>query len=58
MTCASWIAALEDEAWNQAVEDGVVIVSVQTELEEVTRCEGRLLREEGEGDVARGGVDY
>lgn len=56
-TGAIGVAALDDEAWDQAVEDCAVIVAVEAVLEEVARCEWGLVREELEGDVAGGGVE-
>ena len=52
---AGGITTLDDEARDQAVEDGVVKVAIQAELEEVAGCEGGLFGEEVEEDVARGG---
>ena len=48
------IAALDNEAGDEAVEDGVGVVAVEAVLEEVASCEGGLLAEEFELEVARG----
>ena len=39
------------------MEDGVVVVAVEAVLEEIATGEGDLLCEEGEGDVALGGME-
>lgn len=48
---------MEDEAGDEAVEDGVVVVAVEGVLEEVAAGERDLLGPELEGDVAAGGVE-
>lgn len=52
---AGGITALDHEAGYQAVEDGVVVVAIEAELEEVAGREGGLFGEEVEEDVACGG---
>ena len=52
---AGRIATLENEAWYQAMEFCIVVVAVKTMLEEGAGCEGRLLCEELEEEVAGGG---
>lgn len=47
---------MQDEAWDETVEDRVVVVAVQTMLEEIAAGEWDLLGEEGQGEVALGGV--
>lgn len=54
---AGRVASLDDEARYKAVENCVVIVAIETVLKEVSRCEGSLLCEELEGEVAGGGVE-
>ena len=54
---AGGIAALQDEAWHEAVEDSVGVVAVEAVLEEVAARGWALLRKEGELEVARGGVE-
>jgi len=54
---AGGVAALEDKAGDEAVEDGVVVVAVEGVLEEVAAGERDLLGPELEGDVAAGGVE-
>jgi hypothetical protein len=53
---ARGVAALQDEALDQAVEDGVVVVAIETQLQEVARRDGRLLGEELDLEIARGRV--
>lgn len=50
------VSALDDEVRDEAVEDCVGVVAVETVLEEVLGCEGGLLCEEFEGQVAGGGA--
>ena len=50
------VAALDDEALDQAVEDGVVVVAIEAQLQEVARGDGRLLGEELDFEVAGGRV--
>lgn len=52
---AGGVTALDHEAGNQAVEDGVIVVAIEAELEEVAGREGGLFGEEFEEDVACGG---
>ena len=54
---AGGVAALDDEARDEAVEDGAVVVAVEAVLEEVAGGEGGLLGEELEGEVAGGGCE-
>lgn len=54
---ACGVAALDDEAGDEAMEDGAVVVAVETVLEEVARGEGGLLCEEFKGEVAGGGAE-
>lgn len=57
MACAGWVAALEDEAGDKAVEEGVGVVAVEEVLQEVAGGERRLGSEELEGKGAGGGVE-
>lgn len=52
---AGGITTLNDEAGYQAVEDGVVVVAIEAELEEVAGRQWGLFGEEVEEDVACGG---
>ncbi len=52
MACAGGVAALQDEAWDEAVEDGVVVVSIEAVLEEGPGGEGGLFGKEFEEEVA------
>ena len=51
------VAALQDEAAHEAMEHGVVVVAIETQLQEVARRNGCLLGEELELEVAEGGVE-
>lgn len=53
-TSSGGITALDYEARYQAVEDGVIVVAIKAELEEIARCEGGLFGEEFEEDVTCG----
>lgn len=55
-SCPCRITTLYYEAGNQTVEDRAVVVSVETQLEEVARCDGCLFREDLELDVTGCGV--
>ena len=48
-SCPRRIAALDDEARDESVENGVVVVAIETVLEEVSGGEGSLFGEEFEG---------
>jgi hypothetical protein len=54
---SSRVTALNDEAWNQTVEDCAIVVAVQTMLKEVARCERDLFGEDLDDEVAGGGVE-
>ena len=53
---ARGVAALQNKVLDEAVEDGVVVVAIEAELQEVARRDGRLFREELELKVAGGCV--
>ena len=53
----AWITALDDEAGDEPVEDGVGIVAIEAVLEEGAGGEGGLFGEEFEGEGAGGGVE-
>lgn len=54
---AGGIAALDDEAGYEAMEDSAIVVAVETVLQEVAGGERGLFGEEFEGKVARGGFE-
>ena len=43
---ASGVTALDNKAGNQTMEDGVVVVAIEAQLEEVARCDWCLLCEQ------------
>lgn len=51
------ISALYDETWDQAVEDCVGVVAIETMLEKIAGCEGSLFGEELQGQIARSGPE-
>ena len=57
MTRTCRVTALEDESWDKAVENCVVVVAIEAVLKEITRCEGGLFGEEFEGEVPGGCVE-
>lgn len=56
-TCFSWVAALEHEAINHAVESDVVVVATLGEVEEIGAGQWCLRGEKSGADVACGGVE-
>lgn len=54
---AGGIAALEHEGFYIPVEEGAVVITPAREVDEVPDCVGGVLREQGEGQGAVGGVD-
>jgi hypothetical protein len=57
MPGAGRVAALEDESRDEAMEYGVVVVSIETELQKVATGQGRLFRKQLDRDLALGRVD-
>ncbi len=33
MACACWVASLNNEPWDEAMEDGVIVIPIKTMLE-------------------------
>ena len=52
MPSACGVPALENETWDKAVEDRLIVVAIEAVLEEVARGEWGLLSKEFEGEVA------
>lgn len=52
---AGRIAALNDEAWDEAVEDSVIVVAIKAKLEKIAGCDGSLFGEEVEENITCGG---
>lgn len=48
---------MDDEAWNQAMEQAILIVSVETVLQEVAGREGSLFREKLEENITGRGLE-
>lgn len=57
MPGARGITALDDEARDEAVEDGFCIVAIEAMLEKVPRGDGNLFGEELEEDISGGGSE-
>ena len=53
----AWVTALDDEAGDESVKDGVGVVAIEAVLEEGAGSERGLLGEEFEGEGAGGGVE-
>lgn len=53
----AWITALDDEAGDEPVEDGVRVVAIEAVLEEGAGGERGLLGEEFEGEGPGGAVE-
>lgn len=53
-----WIATLNHEPRNDAVEDDIIVLARGGQSREVQAGLGRLLGEESDGDVAEGSVDH
>lgn len=57
-TGAGGIAALDEEGFDDAVEEGAVVVALEAELDEVADRLGRLLRPQLDVQGAVAGVDH
>lgn len=54
---AEWIAALDHEAWDDAVEDGAIVKMTIDEIDKIGSGVGAHLRAQLNHDVAEGGFD-